>query len=102
MATRTPPSSAAPWSDAKAVMEISTAPTMIPTPPPAPNNPRPPGEPSGPDRRPCAGAPPHPREAAEPAKTAVPSRLRPTHVPNEADGDAAAITPAASDGPRIQ
>ena len=61
-------------------MEISIAPTMIPTPRAAPINTRTPGERSGPDCRSCAGAPRHARDAAEPAKTAVPSRLRPTHI----------------------
>ena len=69
IATRVPPSSAAPCSDAKAVMEISMAPTMIPTPSAAPINTRTPG----------SAADPTVARAPEPLATRAtpPSRRRP-------------------------
>src|SRR5262245_5386333 len=75
---------------------------MTPTPSAAPIRTRTPGERSGLDPRSWAGVARHAREAADPAKTAEPINVSATHVPSEADGDAAAITPAAIVGPRIQ
>ena len=103
VAISAPPSSAAPWCEANAVIASSMAPTARPTPRAAPIRTRMLRERTGVTRLPSVpSCPRQAREAGDVAKIADPVSARATQTPSDAAGVATAITPAAISGPKMK